>query len=495
MKNTKIINLLRKFSENELKDFRKFVDSPFFNKEGKYVLRFYDEIRKYYPEFTDLNLERKNIFEKLYPGKFYDDVIMRKLSSSLQRLAEEYLNYVFFRSSGYAKDLMNLRMLRERRLVSQFELKAQDLETSFTEKKHQIDIDYFRNRFRLETEKINYYMDFNSLVKQQQNSLQKIQGYIVYDALINILDIAYNILVGLNTMYSGKANVVLKIIDILDLESVSAMLKKESPDLFPVFELFYLRYLSMLKFDEETYRKYKKAAFKNLDLYNRENRFTIMVSLQNFCITKFVKGERKFAYELHEIHKEMLKMELLINETNGYMNMNSFRNIILTAQYVGKYSWMEKFIRDYEKSILPEQRESLSAWAKASFHYSNGNFKEALKELQSVKNDHFLTKHDIKLLLMKIFYELKDYETAISFADTYRKMVENDKTYSDIHKNSHKKFAIFYSKFIKLVANNNYSELPFLRSEVEKAVCNSKEWLIEKMNIEIKKPDSNHLRY
>lgn len=487
MKNSKLISLLKSFSENEIKEFRKFIDSPFFNKEGKYVLRFYNEVRKYYPEFTNSNLERKNIFEKLYPGKFYDDVIMRKLSSSLQRLAEEYLNYVYFRSSGYAKDLMNLRMLRERRLVSQFELKAEELETSFTEKKHQIDIDYFRNRFRLEIEKINYYMDFNSLVKQQQNSLQKIQGYIVFDALINILDIAYNILVGLNTMYSGKANVVLKIIDILDLEKVSAMLKKESPDLFPVFELFYLRYLSMLKFDEETYKKYKKTAYKNLDSYNRENRFTIMVSLQNFCITKFVKGERKFAFELHEIHKEMLNKGLLINETNGYMNMNSFRNIILTAQFVGKHSWMEKFIRDHEINILPEQRESLSAWARASVYYSDGKFNEALKELQSVKNDHYLTKHDIKLLLMKIFYELKDYETAISFADTYRKMVENDKTYSDIHKNSHKNFAIFYSKFIKLVANNNFSEFPFLKAEIEKSVCNSKEWLIEKINKQIKK--------
>ena len=130
MKNSKLISLLKSFSEYEIKHFRQFIDAPFFNKEGKYVLRFYNEVRKYYPEFTNSNLERKNIFEKLYPGKFYDDVIMRKLSSSLQRLAEEYLNYVYFRSSGYAKDLMNLRMLRERRLVSQFELKAEELETS-----------------------------------------------------------------------------------------------------------------------------------------------------------------------------------------------------------------------------------------------------------------------------------------------------------------------------------------------------------------------------
>ena len=79
MKNSKLISLLKSFSENELKEFRKFIDSSFFNKEGKYVLRFYNEVRKHYPDFTNASLERKNLFEKLYPGKSYDDVINRKL--------------------------------------------------------------------------------------------------------------------------------------------------------------------------------------------------------------------------------------------------------------------------------------------------------------------------------------------------------------------------------------------------------------------------------
>lgn len=494
MFNSKLVSVLRSFSKDEIKEFRKFVDSPFFNKEGKYVLRFYDEIKKYYPAFENKGLERSILFNKLYPGKKYDDSIMRKLSSTLQKLAEEYLNYNVFRSSGYSKDLLKLKMFREKRLINHFELKSSELDVSFDNTEEKIDIEYFRNRYKLELEKINYYMDFHSLVKQQQESMQNIQKYIVYDSLINLLDIGYNLLVGLTSMYSGKANIVMQFLETIDLESVSKMLKKESPDFFPVFELFFVRYKSFLNFKDEDYTKYKKLAIKNIHFFDKENRFTIMVSLQNFCIRKFVSGQKHFAEELHEIHKEMLAKDLIINDKNGYMNMNSYRNIILTAQTIGKYSWMEKFINEHEKHLIPEQRESLTAWAKASLDYDKEEFESALRKLQKVKNDHFLTKHDIKILMMKIFYELKDFETALSFADTYRHMVENDKTYAEAHRNSHRSFAVFFSRFIKLIANENLKELPFLKNEIEKSVTNSKDWLLLKISEKIKQPDSFPLR-
>ncbi len=102
MFNSKIISVVRSFSKDEIKEFRKFVDSPFFNKEGKYVLRFYDEIKKYYPGFDNKSLERSILFYKLYPGKKYDDSIMRKLSSTLQKLAEEYLNLLTMKLESYS---------------------------------------------------------------------------------------------------------------------------------------------------------------------------------------------------------------------------------------------------------------------------------------------------------------------------------------------------------------------------------------------------------
>lgn len=103
----------------------------------------------------------------------------------------------------------------------------------------------------------------------------------------------------------------------------------------------------------------------------------------------------------------MLKGGLLINERSGFMNLSSYRNIILTAVNLRKFEWMDRFIDEYRERLLPDQRESVSAWARSTSLYSQKKFEDALGELHKVRNDHFLTKHDIRILQMKIFYELR----------------------------------------------------------------------------------------
>lgn len=484
MNNTKLIKILRTFSKDELRSFRRFVDSPFFNKEGKYVLRFFDEIVKCYPEFDSEFCSRVRLHNILYPESPYNDVIMRKLSSSLQKLAEEFINYNNYIENDPFREILNLSMLRRRGLSDLFEKTSMELGKKYELKNGCIDLEYFRTKYRIEIEKINYFAESDAFVKDQNNSMQSIQLHIVCDSLINLLDIAYNIIVGMNTMYAGKTNLVLKLMDLTDVESFLKMLKKESPEVHRIIELFHLRYLSMLNFDDASFRKFRHAVLENLNLFTRENKFTMLVGLQNFCIRKFVSGERQYVSELHEIHRLMLKEGMLLNETTGYINQDSYRNVILTAVNIRKYDWMENFINDYESKINPEQRESLTAWAKATRLYAGKEYESALAELHKVKNIHFLSKHDIRILQMKIYYELKDYESGISLADTYKKMVQNDKVLSEIHRRSNRNFAGFYLRILRNLSNGKIDELDFLRSEIEKTPTNSREWLLEKIQLE-----------
>lgn len=58
-------------SKQELREFRKFVRSPFHNNR-KDVIRYYDALKKYSPEFNIDEIAKEDIFHKLYPGKKYD---------------------------------------------------------------------------------------------------------------------------------------------------------------------------------------------------------------------------------------------------------------------------------------------------------------------------------------------------------------------------------------------------------------------------------------
>jgi hypothetical protein len=55
MRDSKLINLLKTFSEDEIKSFRKFVASPFFNSVKNYI-NLLKVLEKFYPGFDDPKL-------------------------------------------------------------------------------------------------------------------------------------------------------------------------------------------------------------------------------------------------------------------------------------------------------------------------------------------------------------------------------------------------------------------------------------------------------
>jgi hypothetical protein len=416
---------------------------------------------------------------------------MRKAASSLSKLAEEYLMFRSYKESGTIGELLYLRKLREKRLGKLFIHHSEKLDLKLLKIDNSIDSQYFRNKYLFELEKINYYVNFNQYISKQQLAMQNIQRFIVFDSLINLLDIGFNILVGISTMYNSQKNLVLQMLDNIELDSVRELIKNNEPELFPIFEIFHKRYLGFKNIDDDNYYFiYKKIALENLMYLTWENQFTIFISLQNICIRKFIEGKRNFANELHLVHKEMLKKGLYVQEKDDYMNLHTYRNIVLTASNLGKNDWIMRFMNKYINKTLPEQRDSLTAWTKALVYYNSGKFINALKELQAVKNDHFLTKHEIKTLTMKIFYELNEIESAISLVQSYKKMIKNDKTFSQIHRKSYSNFSDFFLKLIKLKADCKFEEAEYLKIKIEKSVSNSKEWLLTKINDLINK--KNH---
>src|SRR5437016_2571875 len=87
---SKVIDVLKIFTTDELKKFKLFVNSPFHNSNKK-VIQLYELIRKYLPELNNEKLKKENLFKKLYKDKPYNDIVMRILISDLMKLAEDFI--------------------------------------------------------------------------------------------------------------------------------------------------------------------------------------------------------------------------------------------------------------------------------------------------------------------------------------------------------------------------------------------------------------------
>jgi hypothetical protein len=117
---SKFIDVIRTFSPGELKQFRDFLRSPFHNTNKK-VIKLFEIVRKYSPDYNSHQLEKENLFKILYPGKKYNDLVMRILISDSMRLSEEFLAYSRFSSEPMEEKVLLLKEYSGRNLNSLFD--------------------------------------------------------------------------------------------------------------------------------------------------------------------------------------------------------------------------------------------------------------------------------------------------------------------------------------------------------------------------------------
>ena len=89
MKKSKLLGLLQTLNSKELRAFKDFVESPFFNKQES-LIRMYAYLKKWAPQgFPDKKVDRAVVFQKLFPGKAYDDKEMNYQMSQLLKIGRE----------------------------------------------------------------------------------------------------------------------------------------------------------------------------------------------------------------------------------------------------------------------------------------------------------------------------------------------------------------------------------------------------------------------
>ena len=84
---------------------------------------------------------------------------------------------------------------------------------------------------------------------------------------------------------------------------------------------------------------------------------------------------------------------------------------------------------------MPEYRENMKNYSYARLYFEKGQFDEALNFLSKVKYDNFALKYDIRVLMLRIYYELHYTEEALSLIDTFRHFIAENKSLSQQKKN------------------------------------------------------------
>ena len=118
----------------------------------------------------------------------------------------------------------------------------------------------------------------------------------------------------------------------------------------------------------------------------------------------------------------------------------------------------------------------------ALLNFEMRDYGKALEFLVKVRTEDFSYRLDIKLLQLKIYYEMNETESLLSLIDSYRHLLGKAKQLSDMFKNFHMNFIRYSEKLIRIRERGETDELENLKQEVlGPNVPTGKPWLLEKI--------------
>ena len=176
--------------------------------------------------------------------------------------------------------------------------------------------------------------------------------------------------------------------------------------------------------------------------------------------------------ELFDVYNIMFRKGIYKYKDDETMEAATFRAVLSTAFELRKLDWAEEFINKTSTELPEKLKESMTNQAYANLYFLKGEFNKALGFVNRVNYDYPLHKIDTKTLTFRIYYELGDWEHAISLLDTTRQYVVNTKDLAKIFRERNLNFVKYASELIRRKTTGNYKdiELTLQKLKAEKTV-------------------------
>lgn len=472
MQSSKLVNLLKTFSEEELKKFDEFVSSPYFNKNSN-ILKLLGYIKKYSDNYESVKLEKEEAYAKIFPGRKYNDKVMKNLMSELLRLGERFLEQTRYEKNKAGRYNYLLEELLYRKLYSIFCSKikeAEELSDDF--KKDEV---YFYNNLNLSSLKHDYdLLTRSGLEKVHQEELTI--DYLISFFFIWYFKYSYNLLnrkIGYN--FDTDFNFI---------ENVIEYIKKRDFKNKSLILMYYYVFMLSLRPDEENYfYESRKLIEKNIKQLSREEKYNLSIAVHSYCMRKIVGGETKFISDYFEIGKDMVLNEAYCGTAEKIIHPLTYKSIAKGGMYAGQFIWSFDFLNNYRQKLQPEFQDNIYNYCLAFCYFMKRDYVKSQEHLSLVNYENVYDKIEVKRLLLQIYYETGSTEELFSLADTFKHFLHNDKLVAEQQKKVNLNFINFLTSFYKLkIATDSRDDANRLKNELETQKTYEKIWLLEKIN-------------
>ena len=423
MYKTKILDIIRYFSNRERSNFRDYVHSPFFNKNQK-LKNLCDIILKFAPDFQHADLDKRKIYTQIFGGNAYNELQINNIISDLLQLAYGFLAQKAFASRPQFEKNLLLEELLNRDAndhIDRIARRFHQLQQQSPFRNHQ----YFYDEYLLYEK-----LDRNFLVQPKRRfdeNLQLENDNLDLYYLSNKLRIACDM---------ASRNIVIKAGYVCHfIDDLLGYYEKNYNDFqrIPVLNIYYT-VLQMLQEEEKEvhYKRLKTALNEGGKLFPKSELWTLYKYALNYCIKKINSGKSQYYYETLDLYKILLEQNIIFH--NGLITQWTFKNIITIGIRLEEFEWTEKFIEQYQTYLLPEEKFNAITYNRAALFSATREYKKALQELHNVEFTDSSYHLGAKIIQIKSYYELEETEALFALIETFRKYILRNRDLADYRK-------------------------------------------------------------
>ncbi|MEM1326331.1 MAG: hypothetical protein AAGI23_10275 [Bacteroidota bacterium] len=338
MRQTKIVQLLRTFNQEERELFRHFLSSKLLPTESgrQSLIDLYDYLNTFAPDFSkaDPNLHKEKAYQAIYPNKVYTDEGFRKLCSMLLAQAHHFLAVRQLLASDVETAYFKIKALESKGRDKEIERTLAQLEEALDETIVR-DADYFEARYRLES------------MKHRQEAGRK-DNHDRFDVVEDLERYIYmeRIVYRCNKMNADKKPLPKECGEIPTFKGDDAITADAWTAAEELLRYLFTKELPVLE-AKEAYDKLKKIVrtypyrFSPNDLHNLNS------YLENATSSLFPNAHERFL-ELFSSYHFKYQFDLYDSFSFGSI---IFFNIGRTAIHLEQFDWLEAFIYGYEGVI------------------------------------------------------------------------------------------------------------------------------------------------
>ncbi len=413
MKNSQLIVILKTFSKKELRELKKWLDSPAHNQREDVLMLF-----EYLTSNTNLDNERylkkEKVFGKIFPKEPYDDARLRQTMHFLLKAVEDYLLWEEMREDVVQTRIALAGVYRKRKLSKVFQKTIRQIEELQQNAPYQNE-QFLRNDYLLQLEK------YSSTEGKERNININLQE--VSDAL----DVSFFAEKLLQTCRMLSHQKIYKTEYKFGLiESTLQHVEQENLVRIPAIGIYYYTYKTLTERDNAGYFAELEKLIQTYghQFPSAQSRETYLFAI-NYCVGRINAGEAPYIRKLFELYRQGFEQKILIE--NDTISPATFHNAAAIGLSLKEYAWVEYFINNHKDYLEEAHRDSFYLFNLAKLRYEQKDYDSAMRLLAQTDFANILVHLNAKTMLLKMYYELDETDAMESLLESMRAYLQRKK--------------------------------------------------------------------